>query len=286
MPSLREIRGHIRSVTGIAQVVHAMEAVSSVTSHRLQERIDDSVSYAETAWRILARLAALDIPEICSAPAFERNLSGDRTCLLFISSNRGMAGSFDQSVLRLALEYIAGVRDGLEVITVGSQGHDALLRRGINVVADWSQLNEHVRMDEVSPIATYLLRGLHNRTFDRAVMVYTQFRGALRHRPTTQLLLPVELGDAPLPRQFYYEPGVSELVETLLPRAIQASIHLALLESLAAEHAARAVAMRSASNNARDLADHLRLTYNKSRQQAITAEMNEVSSALTLESGS
>ena len=286
MPSLREIRGHMRSVTGIVQVVHAMEAVSFVTTHRLQERIDDSVSYAEGAWQILARLAALDIPEIRSAPEFERNLHGDRTCLLFISSNRGMAGSFDQNVLRVALEYIAGVRDGLEVITIGSQGHDALLRRGINVVADWSQLNEHVRMDEVSPIASYLLRGLRNREFDRAVMVYTRFRGALRHRPTTQVLLPVALGETPRPRQFYYEPGVSELVETLLPGAIQARIYLALLESLAAEHAARAVAMRSASNNARELADHLRLTYNKLRQQAITAEMSEVSSALTLESES
>ena len=286
MPSLREIRGHMRSVTGIAQVVHAMEAVSSVTTHRLQERVDDSVAYTETAWRILARLAAMDIPEMFSTAAFSGSLSGDRTCVLLISSNRGMAGAFDQNVIRLAMEYIESVRDGVEVITIGSQGHDALLRRGIDVVADWSQLNEHVRMDQVSPIATYILRGLDARNFDRAVIMYTQFRGAQRHRPTIRLLLPVELGEAPKPRQFYYEPGVSELVETLLPRAIQASIHLALLESLTAEHAARAVAMRSASSNARELADHLRLTYNKSRQQAITAEMNEVSSALTLESGS
>ena len=75
MPSLREIRGHMRSVTGIAQVVHAMEAVSSVTTHRLQERVDDSVAYTETAWRILARLAAMDIPEIFSTAAFRGSLS-------------------------------------------------------------------------------------------------------------------------------------------------------------------------------------------------------------------
>lgn len=286
MPSLREIRGHIRSVTGISQVIHAMESVSAVTTHRLQERIVQSIAYAESSWRMLARLSAVDDDRVRSSAIFDTARPGDRTCLVLISSNRGMAGGYDQSILRTALDHISQLRDGAELITIGSQGHNALLRRGMTVSADWSQLNEHVQMDDIAPIASYLMRGYHEGTFDRAAIAYTQFHGTTRIKPAVRVVLPVALSEPPRPRQFYFEPDPAALIEALLPRVIQSIVHLALLESLASEHAARAVAMRSAGTNAHELVDHLRLSYNKSRQQAITAEMNEVSSALTLELGS
>jgi F-type H+-transporting ATPase subunit gamma len=197
-----------------------------------------------------------------------------------------MAGGYDQNILRTALDYVAPIRDGVELVTIGSQGHNALLRRGMTISADWSQLNEHVQMDDIAPIAGYLLRGFREGTFDRVAVAYTQFHGTARFRPTVRVLLPVALSEPPRPRQFYFEPDPVELIETLLPRVIQSIVHLALLESLAAEHAARAVAMRSAGTNAQELSDHLRLTYNKTRQATITAEMNEVSSALALRLGS
>lgn len=286
MPSLREIRGHIRSVAGIAQVIHAMEAVSSVTTHRLQERVDNSLAYAESSWRMLARLSAVDDPAVGASVVFDTHRPGDRTCLLLIGSNRGMAGGYDQNVIRAALEYSAGVRDGVELITIGSVGREALLHRGMAVSADWSQLDEHVQMDDLSPIAGYLMRGFREHLFDRAAIAYTQYHGRVRLKPTIRVLLPVALPERPKPRQYYFEPGATALIEALLPKVVQSTVYVALLESLAAENMARAVAMRSAGKNARELADSLRLSYNKSRQEAITSEMNEVSSALSLGPGS
>jgi F-type H+-transporting ATPase subunit gamma len=286
MPSLREIRGHIRSVTGIAQVIHAMEAVSSVKTHRLQERVEHSRAYADTAWRMLARVSGADDPAVQSSLAYGTGRDGDHTCLVLMSSNRGMAGGFDQNVLRAALKFAELVQDGVEFVTIGSKGHDALLHRGLPVVADWSQLNEHVQMEDISPIASYLMRGYREGAFERAAIAYSQFHEGARMRPTVRPLLPVTLGDRLRQRQFYFEPGAAELIEMLLPRVVLSTVHLALLESMAAENASRAVAMRSAGKNARELVDHLRLSYNKSRQQAITAEMNIASSALPAELGS
>ena len=116
------------------------------------------------------------------------------------------------------------------------------------------------------------------------MMDYTEYREGSHNRPTVRQLLPVALPEAHEPRQFIFEPDLTTLIEALVPRVIRAMIHQGLLESFTAEHAARAVAMRSAGTNASELADHLRLSYNKSRQQTITAEMSEVTSALALES--
>jgi len=280
VPSLREIRNHIRSVAGISQVIHAMEAVSSVTAHRLQERVASSSTYADSAWHMLARLAMVDDPGVRSALAFGSGRDGDRTCLLLVSTNRGMAGGFDQAILRVALDHALGVHDGVQFVTIGSRGREALLRRGYTVLADWSQLNEHLRMEDVSPIAEYVMDGYRDGAFERVCIAYTQFHGRERLRPTVRQLLPVVLDEPLRPRQYYFEPDAAGLIAVLLPRVVQSAMHLALLESMAAENTARAVAMRSAGKNARELADRLRLRYNKTRQEAITAEMNQVSAAL------
>jgi len=197
-----------------------------------------------------------------------------------------MTGGQDQSVIRVALEYAQGLADGVEFHTIGSQGHSALLHRGLPVAADWSQLSSHVQMDEIAPISTYMLRGYRDRAFAQVAIAYTQYRDGARLKPTVRRLLPLDVARTPRLRQFYFEPDAATLVDTLLPRVLQSAVHLAVLEAFSAENVARAVAMRSAGTNAQELVEHLRLNYNKTRQQTITAEMNEVSSALSLENGS
>jgi F-type H+-transporting ATPase subunit gamma len=209
-----------------------------------------------------------------------------RTGLVVVSSNRGMAGPYDQNVLHVAMEYTKHLQGERELITVGERGRGAMLRRGVPVAADWSRLNERLTIDDVAPLSTHLLQRFESGEYGRVAMAYTQYREGVRGRPTVRQLLPVAIPPADLPRAFLLEPDAAALLQALLPRVIQAQVYEGVLESFTAEHTARVFAMHSAGTNATELSGSLRLSYNKTRQEAITAEMSEVTSVLALESGS
>ncbi|MGI6367534.1 MAG: ATP synthase F1 subunit gamma [Anaerolineae bacterium] len=282
MASLREVRGRMRSVGGIAKVVHAMGAVSAVTVRRLQARVESAAPYADWSWRLLSSLPLPEAAAPSDAPSEEESLQPERTGVILFSSTRGMAGAFDHNVIQRMLELLETLPNA-EIITVGTKGRDAMKRHGYAVAADWSQLDERSAPEDIAPLAAQMLNAFHNKALQRVLLVYTRARGEHRHQPAVRVLLPVDRDTAQADRHAFLEPGPAELAQSLLPAAVESALYLALVESLAAEYAARAIVMRSASNNARDLAEQLRLTYNKMRQEAITAEMNEVSSALSLE---
>jgi F-type H+-transporting ATPase subunit gamma len=278
MPPLREIRDHMQSIESIAKVVRALEVVSTATSHRLQERVERTQSYATRSWELLSHLAAADDAVLAQHVALKGHGQSGPTGLLLFSSNRGMAGGYDANVIAKALETIESAANGVTLITIGARGHEAMLRRGLEIVADFSLLDERSELEDATPLASLALEGYEQRRFERVALVYTEFHKGALLRARVRQILPVQVAPVSRVRQYIIEPDATQLLEMLLPRIIRFQIHAALLESFAAEHASRAVALRMATNNADEVILHLTQDYNKGRQQAVTEEMLDIHS--------
>jgi len=191
-----------------------------------------------------------------------------------VSSDRGMAGDFDQAITTAALHFARDCDAPVHLLTIGKQGRDIMLHLGYKVYADWT-LSANAQLAEVAPVSQALLDGFGAGAFDEAHITYTQFHGGARFSPTTRRLLPASPSNA-RPQQYIYEPDPHTLLQELLPMILRFQVFQAVLESMTAETAARMVAMRTATRNADELVVHLRSSYNKVRQQAITGEMLDI----------
>ncbi len=273
MPTLREIRSHMASVQSIAKVTRALEVVAAAKHQRLQARAAAAAAFAARSWELLGHLAAAEEGAVRSQLAFTGRPVPTSLALVLITSQRGMAGAYDANVIGAAFEFLRTRGLPAQLVTIGAMGREAALRRGLAIHADYSQLDDHAEMRALTPVARRLLEGYEAGTFDEVHVAYTQHaRGALL-RPAVRPLLPVIPPQPARARQYLFEPGPQELLSALLPRILRFQLYQVFLESAAAENAARTVAMRQAAGNARDLMDNLRLSYNKARQQAITAEL-------------
>ncbi len=239
MPPLREIREHIQSIGSISKVIHALEAVSAATSHRLQERVERTQSYATHSWELLSHLTAADDTALAQHIALKGHGVDSPTALLLFSSNRGMAGGYDGNIIAKAQEYIEGTHEKVTLITIGTRGHEAMLRRGLEIMADFSLLDERSELEDVTPLTTLVLQSFQERALGRVVMAYTTFHRGELLRPQIRQILPVQLTPVKRVRQYLVEPDATQLLEMLLPRILRFQIHAALLESFAAEHASR-----------------------------------------------
>jgi F-type H+-transporting ATPase subunit gamma len=179
-------------------------------------------------------------------------------------------------VVSLATQYIESRKLEAELITIGKMGRTMMLREGYQIHAEFSNLSEKVDITDLTPVARVLLDGFRDRIFDEVVICYTEFQSGTKLKPTIRQLLPICPGEAPSRREYIYEPDPAELLQALLPRLIRFQIFQAFLESLAAENTSRMVAMHAATQSASDIIDHLTISYNKARQQAITAEINDI----------
>ncbi len=276
MSNLREIKGHISSVRSIAKVTRAMEMVATARNHRLQARVASTRAFADKSWEVLNHLASAAESVVREHPMFCGYPTVNRTGLLLITSDRGMVGAYDHNVVSLATQYIESRKLEAELITIGKMGRTMMLREGYQIHAEFSNLSEKVDITDLTPVARVLLDGFRDRIFDEVVICYTEFQSGTKLKPTIRQLLPICPGEAPSRREYIYEPDPAELLQALLPRLIRFQIFQAFLESLAAENTSRMVAMHAATQSASDIIDHLTISYNKARQQAITAEINDI----------
>jgi len=224
---------------------------------------------------VLNHLASAAEPHVQGNPVFCGYPAVERTGMLLITSNKGMVGAYDHNIIALASEHLM-VRDiPAEVVTLGTVGKAAMLRRGYHIHADFSLLDDTARDADLTPVAQIVLEGFHNRVFDEFFVAYTQFKTGSRLQPTILQLLPIRPISAKV-REYLYEPSPEDLLMALMPKIIRFQIHQAFLEAATAENASRVIAMRTATKNATDLVDHLKLNYNKVRQQTITAELVDI----------
>ncbi|MFN2200645.1 MAG: ATP synthase F1 subunit gamma [Caldilineaceae bacterium] len=281
MPSTRDIRRRIRSVTNIAQVTKAMEAVSAAKMRKAQDQVMATRPYAEAAAEVLTYIARI--------PHLESELNTliqvrpvQRVLVLLITADRGLAGGFNANVIRRAATYIRERRDeGVEVeaVSVGRKGRNWFLRYDPIIRADFTGIPDSPRSYDIDPITRILVEDFTDGQFDEVVMVYTKFVNTVLQEPVVQTLLPIEPAKPTvdnLPPSYLFEPSPEAVLNQTLYGFIEVQVMQAIYESIASEHSARMVAMHAATDAANELIDSLTLTYNKARQEAITNELMDI----------
>lgn len=292
MSSTREIRRRIRSVKNISQVTRAMQMVAASRMRRAQEQVLATRPYSQKAWEILTNLAGQrGMAAGESAHPLLRVREPIRTVgMVLIAGDKGLCGSYNHNMIQQAMRFIREMPWPVELITVGKRGRDAMWRLRQNIVAEFSDLPPQPRLMDVAPIAHLAVHGFTSGHYDVVYLAHTDFVNTLSQRPTTWQLLPIRplhVGATPISEhrgkpgqpiagEYIYEPSPHRLLDSVLPRFTELQVYQAVLESLASEHSARMVAMRSATENAKELLDHLNLTYNRARQEAITSEMLDI----------
>jgi len=287
MPSLIDLRRRIRSVKNTQQITKAMKVVSAAKLRRAQDRVLAARPYAQIIGRMLANVAqaASDLPESESSPLLAKRPE-KRIQLLVITADRGLAGAFNSNVLRSAQKFIAEHKDAeVHLELIGRKARDFFRKRHKHVTGEYSTLFQKiVRYEDALDIAHKVIDRFEKAEIDSVYLVVNNFKSMMASQLVLTRLLPVEIPEKHEQIDYIYEQPPAELLKALLPRYIESQIYRSMLESAAAEHAARMTAMESATSNAADVIDALTLKMNRVRQASITREIIEiVSGAAALE---
>jgi F-type H+-transporting ATPase subunit gamma len=290
MASLRDIRKHIASVKSIKQITYAMKMVAAARIKRAQSSILASRPFAQEMDRLIADLyRELDEEDLAGTPAhelFRERKPGGPLVLVLVTADKGLCGSFNTNLLKAAAAWLREHR-GRKVlaVAVGRKGRDFLKRlKGLDLEVAHEMVGIFPKAGYVHAqlLADAILKLYSERGAEKVTLVYNEFKSMVAQRIVTDQLLPIKahlLGSGLEGQQyaeFAFEPRKAELLGSLLPRHIGAQLYRMLLESQAAELAARMSAMEAASKNASDLIDGLTLKMNKTRQAMITTELNEI----------
>jgi F-type H+-transporting ATPase subunit gamma len=313
MESTQNLKRRIRSVQNIGQITKAMELVSATKMRRSQELALASRPYTYTALEllgILSTLPALSLSNGKDVPMPEILLPRtiEKTTFIILTSDKGLAGSFNSAVFRKFEHFVKNEHIDLKdpkysFIAIGQKSKSYLEHRNLKVIASFNRVGDFTKPEEAEPIADFLISGYVNRTFDSAIGFFTTFVTALRQDAVTRELLPVSYEaikqsvEETIPRagrysgyaksesfldggkkEYVIEPSPAEVLAELAPKLLKTRIYHIILEANASEHSARRMAMKNASDNAGDLSQDLNMEYNKSRQAAITNQIIEITS--------
>ena len=291
MPSLKEIKGRIGSVKSTLKITSAMKLVASAKLRKAQLTIEGMRPYERKLQEILARLmvqggtatsvssASLRDPIRANAPETEA-AAPQKIALVAFASNSSLCGAFNANVIRLAQETLRSYGDAdVTVYSIGRKMADAMKKAGKPSPEDYQKLADKPSYAPAVELAESLMEAFREGRLDRVDLVYNHFVSSGKQVPVRETFLPMgEIpgqvrNDAPADRDYILEPSAAELLEDLLPKSLRLKFYTALLDSNASEHAARTVAMQTATDNGEDLLQELTLQYNKSRQQKITSEI-------------
>jgi len=279
VPSTREIRRRIRSVGNMSQITRAMEMVSAAKMRKAQARVTASRPYSEQLRQIMTDLATQqpDPEQTAQFPLLQKR-PVQNIALIVVTPDRGLTGALNTNILRRASRFILEEAQApVRVIAVGKKARDYFVKTKQNVVAEFTGIGDDISLDAVRPIADIAIDEFASGAVDAVYVVNARFVNTLVQRPELLQVLPVE---PPPAREGYsdyiFEPSPAAVLNDLLPRHVEVQLYQAILEALASEHSARMVAMRSASDNAKDIQQDLTLSYNKARQAQITREVSEI----------
>jgi F-type H+-transporting ATPase subunit gamma len=281
MASQRDIRRRIGAVKNIKQITRAMQFVAASKLKRAQDATLAARPYSDKIDEVIADLATVLSGD--DHPLFAKRDEGKRL-IVFITTDRGLAGPLNTNVIRFALREVVDHGGGpgdLTLVTVGRKGRDAMRRAHVPVEAHFSGFGDRPTFSDVTALARLVTDDFLAGTYSRVDIVYTRFVSTLTQRPTLDRLLPMEPREdtAGVPgNQFLFEPDPATVLRQLLPRYVATRIYQAVLENTASEWSSKMVAMKNATENAEDLIEDLTLSYNKVRQANITREMTEIAS--------
>jgi len=277
LPNIRLIRRRIRGIQNIAKITRAMEMIATSKMRRAQERGLAGSSYSEKIQQVIADLAALPQSDKALHPLLERR-PVDRMAIVHITPDRGLCGGLNTNINRRAGSFILEQEAASTLICVGRKGLDFMRRSGRDIRAEFSRFGDQPSLLDTLPISRIIIDDYTNGVIDAAYLVYAQFVSTMTQRPVVQPILPVEPAVIPSEQNvdYIYEPTPDVVLEGLLSRFVEMQIYHAILQAIASEQSARMVAMRNATDSARELIDDLTLMYNKARQESITKELLDI----------
>lgn len=277
MANLKEIRSRIASVSSTMQITSAMKMVSAAKLKKAQDAITAMRPYADKLTELLQNLSA--------------NLDGDggsryseirevkKVLVVSISSNRGLCGAFNSNIVKQSVSLAQGKYGDKQVdfVTIGKKAND-LLRKRYTIVSNHNGIFDDLTFEAAAGIAETLMQLFAEGQYDRIDLVYNRFKNAATQVVMTEQFLPIQPATekAETTADYIYEPSEAEIVSQLIPKALKTQLYKAIRDSFASEHGARMTAMHKATDNAAELRDQLKLTYNKARQAAITNEILEI----------
>jgi F-type H+-transporting ATPase subunit gamma len=281
MPALIDLRRRIRSVKSTQQITKAMKMVASSRLRRAQDRVLNSRPFARESFNVLRSVAARVHPEAHPLLAHrDDSRPGARVLLIVVTADKGLCGAFNTNILKEAIRFITS-RPGqaVSLVLIGRKARDFFRRRGLDVRFERVNFLHRLDFPDARAIASVAIEEYTNGAIDSVYVVFNEFKSILQQKVVVQRLLPIEqieVDSSAPPVDYLYEPSPERIFEVLLPRFVEVEVWQALLESVAAEHAARMTAMDSATRNAGDVIDALTLYMNKVRQASITREIIEV----------
>jgi F-type H+-transporting ATPase subunit gamma len=277
MANLKEIRNRIASVSSTMQITSAMKMVSAAKLKKAQDAITAMRPYADKLTELLQSLSATLDADSGSKFAQEREVKN--VLVVAITSNRGLCGAFNSNIIKQTQNLISNTYAGkkVSVVAIGKKSNDAFAKKGI-VIANKSEVFDDLTFDNVAEIAQMLMDKFVDGEFDKIELVYNKFKNAATQIVMTEQYLPIVPveSDSNVNLDYIFEPSKVEIVEQLIPKSLKTQLFKAIRDSFASEHGARMTAMHKATDNATELRDQLKLTYNKARQAAITNEILEI----------
>jgi F-type H+-transporting ATPase subunit gamma len=282
MPSLIDIRRRVRAVKSTQQITKAMKMVSASKLRRAQQRIIGARPYAQQALRVMSSIAKRVDPE--AHPLLrDSDVPNAPPLLIVISADRGLCGSFNSNILKKAATFLADTPDRqVAMALIGRKARDFFIRRRVDVRYEAVNVFQQVKYSHAQELAASAIEAFAEGRVSSVYVLYNEFKSVMSQHVVIERLLPIprltpENGGVEGPQVDYlYEPSADELLEVIVPRHVEIQVFRALLESAAAEHAARMTAMDAATSNAQEMVDKLTLYMNKVRQAAITREIIEV----------
>jgi len=285
MPNLKDLKNRIESVKSTRKITKAMQMVAAAKLRKAQEAAEQARPYAEKMSIVIEKLA-FSTNASSNSPLLVGN-GKDKTHLIIVAtSERGLCGAFNSSIVRLAKNHINHlISDGnnIKILTIGKKGREQLKRDFGDYMIEHVDLSEikKISYDNASNISDNIISKFFDNEFDIATIFYNQFESVISQIPQSSQLIPIKFKSDELTNDdnisnFVYEPDEQEIIEDLLPKAISTKVFTALLENGASEQGARMSAMDNATRNAGEMIDKLTIQFNRSRQAAITNELIEI----------
>ena len=278
MANLKEIRNRIASVSSTMQITSAMKMVSAAKLKKAQDAITSMRPYANTLTELIQNLSG-------SLDGDTQNLytqvrPKQSVLIISITSNRGLCGAFNANIIKKTRQLFDKEfkNQKVSLITIGKKGSEILNKTG-KVISSYDSVFDNLTYNSVSNIAEIVMNHYEKKTFDQVVLVYNRFKNAATQIIEAEPFLPIvaeKKSENNSNVDYIFEPSKSEIISELLPKSLKMQLFKALRDSFASEHGARMTAMHKATDNATDLRDQLKLTYNKARQAAITNEILEI----------
>lgn len=286
MANLKEVKSRIQSVVSTQQITKAMKMVAAAKLKRAQDRITQMRPYAQKLSEILINVSAAASENIDNEYGNVREVRN--VLIIPVTSDKGLCGAFNSNVFRNTTVYISAnlkeeFRNGnVDILPIGKKAFDFYRKRDYNVINTFKDTLSDLNFDSARLAAEFAMESFKNGKYDQVLLVYNEFKNVATQVVVAEQFLPIqkaaveEKGGNSTAIDYIFEPSEEKIIEELIPKSLKVQFYKALLESNASEHGARMTAMDKATENAGELLKELRLTYNRTRQAAITTEILEI----------